>query len=57
MPAAEQALPGRDTAMPISEQHFVNDNPLQGPFPEQMQQAIFGLGGTGVCMPGEATAV
>ncbi len=44
MPTAKQALPGRDTAMSIPEQHFVNGNPLQAPFPEQMQQAIFGMG-------------
>lgn len=44
MPSAEQALSGRELAMPIPEKHFVNGNPLQGPLPEQMQQAMFGMG-------------
>lgn len=30
--------------MPIPENHFVNGNPLQGPFAENLQQAVFGLG-------------
>jgi len=38
------ALPGRDTAMPVPEQHFVNGRPLQAPFPENLEQAVLGLG-------------
>jgi peptide-methionine (S)-S-oxide reductase len=30
--------------MPVPEHHFVNGNPLQGPFPENMERAVFGLG-------------
>ena len=44
LPERSQALPGRDTAMPVPDRHFVNGNPLQGPFPDNMQQAVFGLG-------------
>jgi len=44
MPAAENALPGRAEAMPVPATHFVNGNPLKPPFPENMQQALFGLG-------------
>ena len=44
MPERGEALTGRDTAMPVPDQHFVNGNPLQGPFPENMQTAVFGLG-------------
>jgi peptide-methionine (S)-S-oxide reductase len=44
MPTRGEALPGRDTAMPIPDTHFVNGNPLRDPFPENMQKAIFGLG-------------
>jgi len=44
MPSRDEALPGRDTAMKVPEQHFVNSNPLQGPFPENMEQAVFALG-------------
>ena len=28
----------------VADRHFVNGNPLQGPFAEQLQQAVFGLG-------------
>ena len=44
MPSPEQALPGRDTAMPVSNRHFVNGHPIQPPFPKGMQQALFGMG-------------
>lgn len=30
--------------MNIPNEHFVNGNPLKGPFPEHLQQAVFGLG-------------
>lgn len=39
-----EALPGRSEEMPLSNKHFVNGNPIKGPFPEQMQMAMFGLG-------------
>ncbi len=44
LPERNDALPGRDTAMPVPERHFVNANPLQAPFPDNMQQVVFGLG-------------
>src|SRR3990167_6414359 len=44
LPTAEQALPGRESPMPVPEAHFVNGNPLQAPFPAGMESAIFGLG-------------
>ena len=44
MPAPGDALPGREEAMPVSAKHFVNGNPLEPPFPDGMEQAIFGLG-------------
>ena len=44
MPRRGEALPGRNTALPVPEQHFVNGNPLQGPFPENMETAVFALG-------------
>lgn len=44
LPTAEQALPGRESPMPVPEKHFVNGNPLQGPFPAGLETAIFGLG-------------
>ncbi|MGA9854626.1 MAG: peptide-methionine (S)-S-oxide reductase MsrA [Gammaproteobacteria bacterium] len=39
-----EALPGRNTSMPVPERHFVNGHPLKPPFPDDMQQALFGLG-------------
>ena len=44
LPTADQALPGRDEKMPVPAQHFVNGNPMQPPFPEGMQRALFGMG-------------
>jgi len=44
IPAPDKALPGRDTAMPIENRHFVNGHPIQPPFPEGMELALFGLG-------------
>ena len=44
LPTAESALPGRSESMPVPAQHFVNGNPLQGPFPEGLEQALFGMG-------------
>ena len=44
MPTPESALPGRAQPMPVPATHFVNGNPLRGPFPAHLQQAIFGMG-------------
>jgi peptide-methionine (S)-S-oxide reductase len=44
MPSADDALPGRATRMPVPAAHFVNGNPIQGPFPEGMLLAMFGMG-------------
>ncbi|MBN8530080.1 MAG: peptide-methionine (S)-S-oxide reductase MsrA [Caulobacterales bacterium] len=44
LPTAETALPGRATAMPTDEAHFVNGRPLKGPHPHGFQTAVFGMG-------------
>jgi peptide-methionine (S)-S-oxide reductase len=44
MVTEDQALPGRAEKMPIAAKHFVNHNDLRPPYPEHMQQAMFGLG-------------
>ena len=44
LPTAAEALPGRQTPMPVPARHFVNGNPLEGPFPEGVQRALFGMG-------------
>jgi peptide-methionine (S)-S-oxide reductase len=44
MPLAAEALPGRAMPIATAERHFVNGNPLKGPFPAGLQQAMFGMG-------------
>lgn len=44
VPAAEACLPGRSAPIPTAEMHFVNGRPLQGPVPQGMEQAMFGMG-------------
>ncbi|MEA2860089.1 MAG: peptide-methionine (S)-S-oxide reductase [Methylobacteriaceae bacterium] len=44
LPSAEEALPGRSEAIPTAKTHFVNGRPLKGPYPQEMETAIFGLG-------------
>jgi peptide-methionine (S)-S-oxide reductase len=44
IPRPEECLPGRTEPMPIPERHFVNGHLLAGPYPEDMQKAVFGLG-------------
>jgi peptide-methionine (S)-S-oxide reductase len=44
IPAAEDALPGRAQEMPVPDRHFVNGNPLRGPFPGAVREACFGMG-------------
>jgi peptide-methionine (S)-S-oxide reductase len=44
MPSPDQALPGRDTPMPVPDKHYVLGTPLTPPFPDTLQQAIFGMG-------------
>jgi peptide-methionine (S)-S-oxide reductase len=44
MPSANEALPGRATPIPVPAKHYVNGNPLQPPFPEGMETALFGMG-------------
>ena len=44
IPSPQESLPGRNQVMPVPEKHHVNGNPLKPPFPENMEQAVFGLG-------------
>jgi peptide-methionine (S)-S-oxide reductase len=44
MPAKDGALPGRPQKMPVPDTHYVNGARLQAPFPDGLQQALFGLG-------------
>ena len=44
VPTKAEALPGRSTAIATAKTHFVNGNPLKGPYPEGAQKALFGMG-------------
>jgi peptide-methionine (S)-S-oxide reductase len=44
MPSAAEALPGRPTPIPTATRHFINQRVLQGPYPEGLEIAMFGLG-------------
>ncbi len=44
MPSAENALPGSAEEMSVPAAHFVNGNPMKGPFPDNLEQAVFGMG-------------
>jgi len=39
-----EALPGRDTPMPVTDTHFVNGHRIVAPFPQGLEQAMFGMG-------------
>jgi peptide-methionine (S)-S-oxide reductase len=40
----DEALPGRDTAIAVPARHEVLGAPLQPPFPEGLESAVFGMG-------------
>jgi peptide-methionine (S)-S-oxide reductase len=44
LPTPDTALPGRSERLPVPAAHYVNGNPLQGPFPAHLRQAMFGMG-------------
>ena len=44
LPSAADALAGRDTAVPIAARHAVLDAPMQPPFPDHIEQAVFAMG-------------
>ena len=44
MPKREQALPGRERAIPTASKHFVSKRLLKGPYPEGLETATFGMG-------------
>jgi peptide-methionine (S)-S-oxide reductase len=44
IPSAAEALPGRTGRMQIPDAHYVNTHRLSPPFPDGLQQAVFGMG-------------
>jgi peptide-methionine (S)-S-oxide reductase len=44
MPERSEALPGRADPIPTAARHHIKKVPLQGPYPEGYEKAVFGLG-------------
>ncbi|NEU14361.1 peptide-methionine (S)-S-oxide reductase MsrA [Methylobacterium sp. BTF04] len=44
MPTAADTLPGRPNPIPTATTHFVNGNPLKGPYPDGLESIVLGLG-------------
>ncbi len=42
--SADDALPGRDQAIPIVHNHYVSGQSIQSPFADNLQQAVFAMG-------------
>ena len=44
LPLESEALLGRDEEVEVPTEHFVKGTPLKGPFPDNLKEAIFGMG-------------
>ena len=44
IPSEADALPGRDEAIALPNNHYVHGRPIAPPFPEEMARAVFGMG-------------
>ena len=44
LPGPDEALPDRADPMQVTNRHFVNGNPIKGPFPDHLESAVFGMG-------------
>ena len=44
LPRADQALPGRETPMPVPARHYVNGHPLVPPFPDGVMRLVVAMG-------------
>lgn len=44
LPLESEALLGRDEEIEVPAEHFVKGTPLKGPFPDNLKEAIFGMG-------------
>ncbi len=44
VPAPDDCLPGRGEALAVAATHFVNGNPLVGPFDEKLDSLVVGMG-------------
>lgn len=44
LPTQDSALAGRSSPLPTADTHFVNGNPIKGPYPEHLESAFFAMG-------------
>ncbi len=44
LPETSEALPGREQPMAVPAKHHVSKRPLKGPFPDELELAMFGMG-------------
>jgi len=44
IPSKNDALPGRETRLPVPSAHFVNGHRLEPPFPAGLEKAVFAMG-------------
>jgi peptide-methionine (S)-S-oxide reductase len=44
IPSKSEALPGRSERVPVPKAHFVNGHPLEPPFPDGVERALFAMG-------------
>lgn len=44
LPGASEALPGRSEVVPVAPANIVTGNTMIGPYPEHLEQCIFGMG-------------
>ena len=44
MPSKDDALPGRSERMRVAAKHFVLGTPIEPPFPDGLETAVFGMG-------------
>jgi len=44
LPTQDEALPGREQALCVDAVHFVSGNSIKAPFPEGLEQVMFGMG-------------
>lgn len=44
LPTPQEALPGRATPIPTASTHYLSNRPLQGPYPQGLEIAYFGMG-------------
>lgn len=43
-PSAENALPGRDEALPVASHHVITGNAMKGPYAAHLESVVFGMG-------------